>query len=131
VALVDIGVWHWMYDNPKAKPEDLRQAVIDIAKKVWNTYYAPIFGVKDSSILAIYSHMISNGLYLPDYPLGKIIAFQVENYFKKRPLAKEMERMCAIGNLTPDMWMRKAIGQSISAQPMVHATQKAIDSIKN
>ena len=34
-------------------------------------------GETDQEILAIYSHMIAYGLYLPDYPIGHIIAFQV------------------------------------------------------
>ena len=84
-------VWHWMYDNPKATPAQLREATVEIAKDVWNKYYAPVFGVKDSPILAIYSHMINSGLYLPDYPLGHIIAYQVEAYFEKHPLAENMK----------------------------------------
>ena len=38
----------------------------------------------DCEILAIYSHMISNALYLPDYPLGHIIAFQVARSCRAR-----------------------------------------------
>jgi hypothetical protein len=131
VGLVDIAVWHWMYKNPKAKPKELREAVIKIAKDVWNKHYAPIFGVKDSPILAIYSHMINSGLYLPDYPLGHIIAFQVEHYFKSHPLAAEMERMCRLGRILPNSWMKKAVGKEISAQPLIKAATKAVGSFKN
>lgn len=129
VGLVDIRVWHWMYDHPDASPAALRKAVVSIAKDVWNQYYAPVFGVEDSPILAIYSHMINSGLYLPDYPLGYIIAFQVEHYFKSHELAGDMERMCALGNLTPDLWMKKAVGRSISTRPLIRATQKALQVI--
>ena len=31
----------------------------------WNRWYAPVFGVRDVPLLAIYSHMVSNLLYLP------------------------------------------------------------------
>ena len=61
VALVDMQAWKWLYEHPRASPADLRKAVVNIAKDVWNEYFAPILGVKDgldSSILAIYSHMI-------------------------------------------------------------------------
>ena len=131
VGLVDMAVWHWMYKNPKATPRALHQAVVKIAKEIWNQYYAPIYGVKDSPILAVYSHMINSGLYLPDYPLGYIIAFQVENYFKKHSLAKDMERMCKLGNLSPNLWMKQAINQKISSRPMLEATLKAVSIVKN
>lgn len=130
VALVDMKVWHWMYDHPGATPAELREAVIGIAKDVWNKYYAPVFGEKDVDLLAIYSHMIDAGLYLPDYPLGHIIAFQVEEYMKQGNLAEEMERMCKLGSITPDQWMQQAVGQSISAEPMIRAAQEALKVIQ-
>ena len=59
VSLVDMYVWQWMYKNPDADPKELKEAVEKIAIEVWNKYYYPVFGVKDSPILAIYSHMIT------------------------------------------------------------------------
>ena len=35
------------------------------------------------TLLAIYSHMIDSFLYLPDYPLGHMIAFQIERQMEK------------------------------------------------
>lgn len=129
VSLVDMRVWHWMYDHPEATEAELKQAIIDIAKDVWNTYYAPVFRVKDVILLAIYSHMIGYGLYLPDYPLGYIIAFQIEEYMRNRDLASEMERMCRLGSITPDQWMRKAVGQPISAEPILQAAERALAAL--
>jgi oligoendopeptidase F len=123
VALVDMKVWRWMYQNPKATAAQLREATVAIAREVWNTYNAQVLGVKDSPLLAVYSHMINNGLYLPDYPLGHIIAFQVEDYFKAHPLAKEMERMCSQGHITPDAWMKLAVGQPITTQPLIRGAE--------
>ena len=130
VGLVDIQVWRWLYDHPAASPAELGDAVTRIAKDVWNAHYASIFGVPDSPILAIYSHMINSGLYLPDYPLGHIIAFQVEDYFKTHKLAKEMERMCAIGSVSPGIWMLQAIGGPISAQPLIQSAEKSLKLLK-
>jgi hypothetical protein len=130
VALVDMYVWHWMYDNPNATPAQLNEAVQMIAKDVWNKYYAPVFGVKDQILLGIYSHMIDAGLYLPDYPLGHIIAFQIEQYFKDKNLAQEMERMCKLGSITPSAWMKAAVGAPISTDPLIHAAEEAVKSIK-
>ena len=72
-----MGVWNWMYQHPEATPAELREAALAIARDVWNRYFAPVFGVRDSDILAIYSHMIVYGLYLPDYAIGHILAFQI------------------------------------------------------
>jgi hypothetical protein len=130
VALIDMYSWRWMYKNPNASPVQMKDAVIQIAKDVWNQYYAPIFGEKDVILLAIYSHFINSGLYTPDYPLGHIIAFQVEEYLKKGNLAKDMERMCAQGSVTPSLWMEKAVGQPISTKPMLDAAENALAVVK-
>lgn len=96
VALVDMHVWHWMYDHPGATPAQLRDATIGIARDIWNRYYSPVFGVQDVVLLGIYSHMIDSFLYLPDYPLGHMIAFQIEQQIQQSGAANrgaEFERM--------------------------------------
>lgn len=130
VALVDMYAWNWLYKNPNATPTQFKQAVIDIAKDVWNRYYAPIFSEKDVILLAIYSHMINSGLYTPDYPLGHIIAFQIEQYLKNTNLASEMEKMCRLGSITPNLWMELAVGKPISTEPLLQAAEIALKSIK-
>jgi len=127
VSLVDMRVWHWMYDHPEAKPAELREAVIQIAKDVWNEYMAPVFGVQDEILLGVYSHMIDAGLYLPDYPLGFIIAYQIEDYLKDKNLGREMKRMCTLGSITPNAWMQAAVGGPISTEPMLKAASKALE----
>ena len=126
VSLVDMRVWRWMYDNPNAGPQRLRDAVQRIATDVWNEYYAPVYGIEDVSLLCIYSHMISLGMYIPDYAIGHIIAFQIEDYLKGKNLAREMERMCVQGSLTPQIWMQGAVGSPITAQPMIEAAGQAV-----
>jgi hypothetical protein len=49
VALVDIAMWHWMYDHPDATPAQLQDAVVQISKDTWNRYDAPVFRNKMSS----------------------------------------------------------------------------------
>jgi hypothetical protein len=128
VALVDIAAWHWMYEHPQAVPAEFRAAVVGIAHDVWNRYYAPLLGVRDVPLLAVYSHLVSNGLYTPDYPLGHLIAFQVEEHFRKTagPMGPEFERICRQGSITPDAWMRGAVGAPLSAQPLLAATERAL-----
>ena len=130
VALVDMKVWEWLYRNPGAKPDNLRRAVMSCAREVWNKYYAPVFGVRDQVILAAYSHMIDSALYLPDYPLGHLIAFQLESFLQGKNLGREMERMCRAGRLTPQLWMKNAVGGEISAEPLLAAARAALEAIK-
>ncbi len=130
VGLVDMKVWHWMYDHPEATPAELKEAVLEIARQVWNRYFAPLFGSRDVVLLAVYSHMIDSGLYLPDYALGHIISFQIEEYLQGRNLGVEMERMCRLGMLTPDAWMQAAVQRPVSAEPLLEAVHAAIKAIK-
>ncbi|MGB7845774.1 MAG: hypothetical protein WBL63_09185 [Candidatus Acidiferrum sp.] len=127
VALVDMSVWHWMYDHPNATPEQLRDATVEITKNIWNKYYAPIFGKKDVVLLAVYSHMIDSFLYLPDYPIGHLIAFQVEEQMKKAgAIGPEFERMAKMGRVTPDMWMIHATGKPVGAEALLTAAEHAL-----
>jgi hypothetical protein len=115
-----------MYAHGDATPARLREATLSIARDVWNRYYAPVFGTKDVEILAVYSHMISNGLYLPDYPLGHIIAFQVARQFRGRDFGLEFERVARQGRLTPDAWMRGAVSGPLSAKALLDEARAAM-----
>jgi len=126
VSLVDMKAWHWLYDHPQATPEQLREAVLAIARGIWNQYFAPVFEVRDQIILAVYSHMIDYTLYLPHYALGSIIQFQLEDYLRDKVLGPEMERMCLAGNIMPQMWMKNAVGSEISVKPMLQAVDRAL-----
>jgi hypothetical protein len=131
VALVEMAMWHWMYAHPDAKPEQLRDALVQIAKDTWNKYYAPVFGKRDVVLLGVYAHMVNNFLYLPDYPVGHLIAHQIEEQIEKSGnLGAEFERMSRYGGVTPDQWMKNATGAPVSAAAMLHATEKALTVIK-
>jgi hypothetical protein len=130
VSLVDMRVWKWLYENPEATPETLNKAVNQIAKDVWNEFYAPVIGKKDETILGIYSHMIDYPLYLSGYPIGHLIEFQLEQQIEGKNLAKELQRICKQGRLIPQVWMEKAVGSPISAKPILEAAHKAVGEIK-
>jgi hypothetical protein len=130
VALVDMEVWHWMYDHADATPQQLRDATIQIAKNIWNKYYAPVLGKQDVILLAIYSHMIDSFMYLPDYPIGHLIGFQVEEQMKKAgAIGPEFERMATFGHVTPDMWMIHATGKAVGAEALLTATEQALTQV--
>ena len=130
VALVDMYVWHWLYEHPTASAADLKAQVIAIAQQVWNQYYANILGEENSPILAIYSHMIDSPLYLPNYPYGHIIQFQLEQQLKGKDIAAEIERIYPVGRLTPQNWMRHAVGTEVSTQPLLTAATEALKELK-
>lgn len=119
VGLVDMRTWKWMYSHPDANAEQLKNAVIQIADEVWNNYFAPVFGIKDQPILAIYSHMISNPLYLAAYSYGQIIEFQLEDWLKGKSFSDEIDRIYKQGRLIPQLWMQNAVGSKISVEPIL------------
>lgn len=130
VALVDMAVWHWMYDHPAATPKDLNDATVQISKDIWNRYYAPVFHKKDVVLLGVYSHMIDSFLYLPDYPIGHLIAFQIEEQMKKTgAIGPEFERMAKMGDVTPDLWMEHAAGRPVGSEALLEAVQRALASV--
>jgi oligoendopeptidase F len=130
VSMVDMKVWKWLYENPEATAEELNAATVRIAKEVWNKYFAEVFGSKDEPILAIYSHMINSPLYLANYSFGHLIDFQIEQYLVGKNFSTEVDRMWRIGRLTPQVWMQKAVGENISAEPMIIATKEALQHIQ-
>lgn len=130
VAMTDLRMWEWMYAHPGADAEELKEAVIRIAKDVWNEYYADVLGVKDETILAVYSHMINYPLYLSAYSYGHIIAFQLEKHLEGKDFASEIDRIYRQGKLCPDIWMKKAVGSPLSVEPMLETTREALKRIK-
>jgi hypothetical protein len=130
VALVDMAVWHWMYDHPSATPAELRTATIDISRNIWNTYYAPVFNTKDVVLPGIYSHMIHSFLYLPDYPIGHLIAHQVEEQMRKAgSLGAEFERITKTGSVAPDLWMEAATGAPVGASALLVSAERALNQL--
>jgi hypothetical protein len=126
VGLVDMAVWRFLYAHPQATPAELREATLGIARELWDRAYAPVLGGKGSGLLAIYSHMVGELLYLPDYPLGHLIAFQLEQKLRDARFGEEFERAAAFGRVTPDLWMEHATGSPVSAQPLFDAVERAL-----
>lgn len=126
VGIVDMKIWKWLYAHPEATSSELKYAVQTITKEVWNTYFAPVFGIKDEPILGIYSHMISNPLYLAAYSYGQIIEFQLEEHLSGKNFADEIERIYRQGRLIPQKWMEGAVGSNISVKPILNKLDKAL-----
>ena len=129
VSLVDMAMWQWIYAHPKATAKELCEQTVAIAKDVWNRYYEHVLGEHDCVLLGIYSHMVNSPMYLPNYPLGHIVQYQIEehlaNYKNKEAFAKEYERIYRLGKLTPKEWMIQAVGTPPSVEPIL----KKIDEV--
>jgi hypothetical protein len=75
--------------------------------------------------------MIDSFLYLPDYPIGHLIAFQIEEQMNKAgSIGPEFERMAKMGRITPDLWMERATGRPVGPEALLEATQRALASAK-
>jgi hypothetical protein len=133
-ALVEIEVWHWLYAHPDATAAQLRDATDAAARDVWDRYFAPLLGGKGldrqgTELLGIYSHTIASPLYLFNYVLGHLIAFQVEQHLEgkdKATFGKEFERVARLGRISPDLWMTQATGKPVGTASLLEATQKAL-----
>jgi hypothetical protein len=120
VGMVDMKIWKWLYAHPESTSSELKAAVQTITKEVWNTYFFPVFGIKDEPILGIYSHMISNPLYLAAYSYGQIIEFQLEEYLSGKSFPNEIDRIYKQGRLIPERWMEGAVGAKISVKAITN-----------
>lgn len=130
VSLVDMRIWRWMYEHENAGPAELREAMVRIAKEVWNEYFGPIYGTYNRPILAIYSHIIYCMLYIPDYFLGALIQHQIQEYLRGKNLAEEVRRMYTLGKISPDLWMNLAVGSPVSAVSLIRSAEEAIKNSK-
>lgn len=130
VSLVDMAMWRWIYDHPVATPKQLCEATQQIAKDIWNQYYEPILGEHDCILLAIYSHMVNAPMYLPNYPLGHIVQYQLEEHLAQfttpRDFANEYMRIYRLGRLTPKEWLIQAVGNPPSVTPILNSVDRCV-----
>ena len=81
-------------------------------------------------MLAVYSHMIDSFMYLPDYPIGHMIAHQIEEQMKKAgSVGQEFERMVKMGRVSPDLWMENATGKPVGPEALLEATEQALKAV--
>lgn len=128
VSLVDMSMWRWIYAHPEATAQQLCEATIRIAQDVWNAYYEPILGEHDCVLLAVYSHMVNAPMYLPNYPLGHIVQYQLEEHLAQfttpEAFAHEYARIYRLGRLTPKEWMIQAVGNPPSVTPILNSIDR-------
>lgn len=125
-ALCELRAWQWMYHKKNFSIEELRNQYVEIAKDIWNEFYAPVFKVKDQLMPAVYNHPVNNPLYLSSYAMAHLIHIQIEDYIGGKDFHKEVLRIFGQGNKAPDEWMHRAVGASLSAEPLLRHTEKAL-----
>jgi hypothetical protein len=131
VALFEIDLWHWIYEHPQATPAELREAAVTLARASWNRWYAPTLGVRDSALLGIYSHMVNHPLYLADYPIGRMVSFQIDARIRASgDPGGEFERMARIGAVSPDQWMIEATQVPVGPEALLRATADALEKLQ-
>jgi hypothetical protein len=76
--------------------------------------------------------MVNNFMYLPDYPIGHLIAFQIEAKMERAGnIGQEFERMARVGSVTPDLWMKQATGAPVGAAALLEATRRAVEKVSS
>ena len=66
--------------------------------------------------------MVNSPMYLPNYPIGHIVQFQLEQFFADktdRQWAEQYQRCYRLGRLTPEEWLRQATGSTLSVEPIL------------
>ena len=126
-ALVDLAVWHWLYDHPEAAAADLEAAVAASAREVWNRFYAPVFGCRDCLLLGACGPLPGSRL---DCPLGLLIAFQLQRSLGRagQP-GGSFDRWARLGRLTSDLWMVRATGSPLGPEAMLEAAGAALEGL--
>ena len=74
--------------------------------------------------------MINSPMYLPNYPFGHIIEYQLESHLAqcrtKAEFASEIRRIYTLGRLTPQIWMQQAVGSEVSVAPLLEAVGRIV-----
>ena len=52
--------------------------------------------------------------------------FQIYDHLQGKDFASEVDRMLKQGKVTPDLWMKGAVGSPISAEPLLQAVAAAV-----
>ena len=125
-SLLELHAWRWLYQNPHADAAALRTEVLAIADRLWKRFYQRDFGKDQNHLLAAYQHMINHPLYLADYTIGHVMSHQIRSFMRGKDIAAETRRITSIGRLTPDLWMRRAVGSGVSSLPLAEASGQAI-----
>ncbi len=129
-ALVEQRAWEWIYQHDDPTPQALQDCVLALCDETWAAGYEEFFGPDPHHLLGAYQHMIAYPLYLPSYVIGHAIAHQVRRHVERGSLADEMQRMCAIGRLSPRAWMQRAVGADVDPELLMREGAAAASRLR-
>ena len=76
--------------------------------------------------------MIASGLYLPDYPIGHLIAFQIEEHLaKEQEPRRRVRARWRVRPVTPDLWMKNATGAPVGTKALLSAAERALGTARS
>ena len=130
-ALLEIRIWRWLYEHPEATPAQLRDEVVAEAGRVWDRFFRDRYGDDPYHLMAAYEHSVAYPLYLADYVIGLVMAQQIRTFVEGRDLSEETLRICGIGRVTPDAWMREAVGSGLDASPLLDRVSAAAQRLRD
>jgi hypothetical protein len=62
--------------------------------------------------------------------MGHLIAFQMEQQIRGKNFADEVTRMLMQGRIIPQLWMQHAVGDKISVNALLKATDEALIALQ-
>lgn len=130
-SLVELRTWREIYTLGDAcDPAAIRAALLRHAEEVWAEFFQAHYGDDPYHILGAYQHMLGHPLYLADYAIGRTMSHQIRSHMRGRDLAAETRRICSIGSVTPDAWMKAAVGGPLSPEALIEDTGHAIEALR-
>ena len=79
-------------------------------------------------VLLLSGFLINAFLYLYRYPIGHLIAFQLEEKLREPESGKAFESAASSGRVLSDLWM-EATGTPVVAEPIPEATVVALRAL--
>jgi hypothetical protein len=128
-AKFEIELYKFLYSQKELNKEIIHENSIRIANELWQKYLEKYFGKNEQALLAGYTHILFCDLYLPDYPIGRVIEYQISKFLKDKNFGTEIERICKIGSIKPDSWMKEAVNEEVSANSLLDDTKNILKKL--
>ena len=132
VALVDMAMWHWMYDHPDATPGELRDAVVaDRQGRLEPLLRAGLRRARRRAARRLLAHgrQLPLPARLPDRPPDRLPDRGADRR-RAATSAPSSSGWRRCGSVTPDLWMKHATGAPVGAEALLEATAAALAGLR-
>ena len=114
----------WKFDTTKTVNEALAAEIYVIGENMKIRRFCQV--EEKEGFVAAYTHMGGKIVVLVDVVTDVVNDAVVE---MGKNIADEIQRIYPAGRLTPQHWMRHAVGSEVSAQPLLAATTQALENL--